>query len=99
VVAGSGGGEFSIYPNPAESEVTISVSDASSSSSSFTSDNEDVYISSVTFIDLYGQPRKIKQYGTGLKSVTVNVSDLPKGIYVIRVNNNIDSESYRFLIQ
>jgi hypothetical protein len=86
-----------IYPNPAESQVTITVSDATSFSSA--SDNKDLYISSVTILDSYGKTRKIKQYGSGLKSVTVNVSDLPKGFYFIRVNNNVAAGTYKFLIQ
>jgi C1A family cysteine protease len=86
-----------IYPNPAETEVTISVSDASSSSSA--SDNEDLYISSVTIIDSYGKTRIIKQYRSGLKSVTINISDLSKGFYFIRVNNNVAGGTYKFLLQ
>jgi hypothetical protein len=85
-----------IYPNPAESEITVCVSDESFPYS--TSDDEDVYIRSVTFIDSYGKIRKIKQYNSGLKSVAINISDLPKGFYFIRVNNNITGESYKLLI-
>jgi hypothetical protein len=84
---------ISIYPNPAESEVTLCVSGVSSSS------DEDVNISSVAIVDSYGNTRKIKQYGTGLKSVTINISDLPNGFYYIRVNNNVTGKSYKLLIQ
>lgn len=87
---------ISIYPNPAESEVTVCVSGVSSTSS--TSD-EDVFINSVAIIDSYGNTRKIKQYGTGLKSVTINIADLPNGFYYIRVNNNSNGKSYKFIIQ
>jgi len=87
---------ISIYPNPAESEVTVCVSGVSSTS--LTSE-DDVYINSVTIIDSYGKTRKIQQYGTGLKSVTINIADLPNGFYYIRVNNNSMGKSYKLLIQ
>jgi hypothetical protein len=82
-----------IYPNPAESEVTVCVTSASSDT------YEEVNINSIAIIDSYGNTRKIKQYGTGLKSVTINVSDLPNGFYYIRVNNNAAGKSHKFLIQ
>jgi triacylglycerol esterase/lipase EstA (alpha/beta hydrolase family) len=82
-----------IYPNPAESEVTVCVTSASSDT------YEEVNINSIAIIDSYGNTRKIKQYGTGLKSVTINICDLPKGFYYIRVNNNAAGKSHKFLIQ
>jgi hypothetical protein len=87
---------ISIYPNPAESEITVCILAAPSISSV---SEDEVSINSVTIIDSYGKTRKILHYGTGLKSVTINIADLPNGFYYIRVNNNAMGKSYKLLIQ
>jgi len=97
VVSGSGPVEFTVSPNPANSEVTVNVSDASAVSDTVSTEN--VFIHKVTIIDAYGNTKKIKQYQSGLKAVTINVSDLRKGLYLMKINDGLTEETHRLLIQ
>lgn len=98
VTSGVGPAMFSVYPNPANSEVTVSVSEANSLFET-TVNNEDFSITNIKILDLYGNIKKTKKYEAGQKSITINVSDLQKGIYLIIINYGIKEESHKLLIE
>lgn len=61
-----------IYPNPAESTVTIGTKDVEGS------------ISSIQIIDINGSILKANNVPNSSPSITVDVSDLPSGLYFVR---------------
>ncbi|MDY0015755.1 MAG: T9SS type A sorting domain-containing protein, partial [Bacteroidales bacterium] len=62
--------EIKIYPNPALSELSI--------------DNGQELMKEVFLYDVMG--RKVKHIPVNAPSTTVDVSDLPNGIYVVKIN-------------
>jgi len=88
-----GNSMFSIYPNPASSEVTISVSDLASISDTI-STSDVISITNIEIIDLFGNIKKIQKTGPNQKSVTINISDIQKGTYVIIINYGLKQESH-----
>jgi hypothetical protein len=80
-VAKVGGGinYITLYPNPAEDELTIVSTEK---------------ITSVTILNLVGQKVHCGNYNTN--ELHINVSDLPAGVYLVRIN---DSEVRRFVKQ
>jgi len=71
-----------VYPNPANNQITIN-------NSQLTINNQPLIIYNVT-----GQ--KVKHLNTNIdvKTIIVDISDLPNGIYIIRINN----ENHKFNI-
>jgi len=96
VVEGDGQNDFVIYPNPATAEVMISVSDDRAASGA-KDNNDDVFIKAVRILDSNGTLRRIESYGGGARSVTIDVSDLQKGIYLIKINEGEGEEIHRFI--
>ncbi len=93
-----GNSMFSIYPNPASSEVTISVSDLASISDTI-STSDVISITNIEIIDLFGNIKKIQKAGPNQKSVTINISDIQKGTYIIIINYGLKQESHSFIIE
>lgn len=89
---------FSVYPNPTSSEVTISVLDINSLSNT-DSNNEKISISNIEIIDHFGNIRKKVKKGTKQEAVTINISDLSKGIYLIKIGYGLKEESHKLLIE
>jgi hypothetical protein len=96
VVEGDGQNDFVIYPNPATAEVMISVSDDRAASGA-KDNNDDVFIKAVRILDSNGTLRRIESYGGGARSVTIDISDLQKGIYLIKINEGEGEETHRFI--
>ena len=97
VTSGIGPPQFVIYPNPASSEVTVSVSDAASLLSK--SATEDVEIKTVDIVDFYGNRLKVANYGKGQKSASVNISGFQKGTYLVIVNNGTTKEKHTLVVE
>ena len=89
---------FSVYPNPTSSEVTISVLDLNSLSNS-DSNFENVSISDILIMDPFGNIKKKIKPGSDQKAVTINISDLPKGIYMVKIGYGLKEESHKLLIK
>ena len=62
--------EFVLYPNPANEYLTI--------------DNENIPIEEACFYNLMGQ--KVKQIPVNSMQTTINIQDLPAGIYIVKIN-------------
>jgi hypothetical protein len=97
VTSGVGPALFTVYPNPATTKVSVSVSDVDLLSATETSNN--ILIKSIKVMDSNGNSRKIKRDEKGSKSVTVNVSDLEQGIYFMLISDGVTEESHKLLIE
>ena len=97
VTSGIGPAQFVLYPNPANSEVTVSVSDDASLISK--SGTEEVVIKTLDIVDFYGNRLKVKKYGMGQKSASVDVSGFQKGIYFIIVNSGLTEEKHTLVVE
>ena len=97
VTSGIGPPMFMVYPNPATTEVSVSVSDVDLLTA--TENSKNILIKSIKVIDSYGNSRKIKRDEKGSKSLTLNVSDLQKGIYFILVSDGVTEESHKLMIE
>ena len=86
---------YIIYPNPANSEITIS--QIQTKKDNFNDEQKPVQIKSIKIIDNYGFTRYVKEFGIKTNSTTINISNLPIGIYFIKINEGIETESYTFL--
>ncbi|WP_343633000.1 T9SS type A sorting domain-containing protein [Fluviicola sp.] len=73
--------EAKLYPNPAISNLTIELTD-------------NVAIAELTVVDLSG---KVVYTSTITGSETIDVSNLTSGVYVVRLNNNGQVSSTRFV--
>jgi len=71
-------GYYVLPPNPATSEVTISVMENTSGG------QNDKSITSVNIYDQQGIMRKQRKFGK-TKSASVSISDLPDGMYVVEI--------------
>ena len=70
--------DFSVYPNPASNNVSVSITSASDE------------IATVSIVNLSGQTilTGVKQLTTGTNIYSVNICQLPAGTYAIMVNTN-----------
>lgn len=66
---------LSLYPNPANSSVTI--------------EWDKIKVNQVAVFSLNGEILKYKEVGVGIKSETIDVSDLPAGVYVVRAGDYV----------
>jgi hypothetical protein len=76
---------FSISPNPVISDILISNTNQS-----------DILkeLKSIRITDLSGATVLYKEFGRDTFNTTLNVSDLPSGMYIVKIN---DSESYKIV--
>ena len=93
-----GSSVFIVYPNPATTEVTVSVADNATAEVSAASATENVEINALEIIDMYGNHLKTEKYGKGQLSARVNVSGFIKGTYWLVVNKGGTSEEKHTLI-
>ena len=77
---------FALYPNPCKDILSIELPD--------TDVTETV---SVEFVNLLGTAVKIEDYTCQQLKAGINVSDLPKGIYVIRIQNDKNTLTKRIV--
>lgn len=98
VTSGVGPAMFSVYPNPANYEVTISVADIQVISETDAT-NEVISVSEVKIYDFFGTVKKVKKTNSNQKSITINVTDLQKGTYLILINSGTITESHKLIIE
>jgi len=65
---------FQFYPNPAESNLTISI-------------NNNNPINKIEIIDLLGN--KLKEFETPQQTTTMNIESLSRGVYFLRIGNDV----------
>ena len=98
VTSGVGPAIFSVYPNPTDNEVTISVADIQAISETDAT-NEAISVGEVKIYDFFGSVKKVKKTNSDQKSITINVSDLQKGTYLILINRGTITESHKLIIE
>ncbi len=91
-------GYYLLAPNPATSELTVSV-DESQLQKMNVIKSSDQDIREVVVIDKMGQTKYRQTAGKGTRQMRINVSNLPTGYYVIRVYNAKDWKSLPFIKQ
>ncbi len=77
------GPAYIVSPNPANSNITVSKDENYKSNQTITQPEP---IKSIRLFDKMGLPVMIQNYSGKDNSVTVNVSSLSKGIYIIKIN-------------
>lgn len=99
---GSGGHKLSVYPNPTDAELNISFAQDSKDIESATMYIEVIaetnYIS-LTILDLTGNPVRKKEFKSSLKDMKMDVSDISKGIYLLRIVGNELDETHTIVIE
>jgi subtilisin family serine protease len=93
-----GSSMFIVYPNPATTEVTVSVEADVSAKMATGSATENVEIKALDFYDMYGNRLKAEIYGKGQQSARVNVSGFQKGTYWVIVNKGGAQEEKHTLV-
>lgn len=82
-VDGGVGPAYIVSPNPANSNITVSKDENYKSNQTITQPEP---IKSIRLFDKMGLPVMIQNYSGKDNSVTINVSYLSKGIYIIKIN-------------
>lgn len=98
VTSGAGPAMFSVYPNPANNEVTISFTDSFILPET-DSTNEVASVSDVKIYDSFGTIKIIKRANFYQKPITINISELQKGTYMILINCGKVTESHILIIE
>lgn len=76
---------FSIQPNPTTDILTIN-------------NSSQAELTSVELIDMFGKTHKVVQSGS-LEAITLNVSQLPNGVYTLKLNTNQGLVTKKFIKQ
>jgi hypothetical protein len=108
---GGGGGEepefyeeyqYSVLPNPANQLLSISVAtsaDFRNTSESFTRRSKSATtIQSIALTDLNGFIKYSRHYSSGLTIAEIDVSDLQKGVYILKISNGKHIETHRVIV-
>jgi len=85
------GGTYSVYPNPATSEVTVSQTSQNSIASRSTSSKA---IKTIRIFDKLGNTFYYKKFNDEVYESKVNVSTFPTGIYYLKINEGAEEENY-----
>ena len=93
----SGNQMFSVYPNPANSEIYITVSDTKSDFSN--SNNDDIAVTKVMITDANGNLKYLQDFVQSQKTVKINVSGIQRGAYIITISNDSIKESHSLVIE
>jgi len=88
------GHNYSIYPNPANSEITISQIEIKEL---YSNEVKPIFIKSIEIVDKFGVTLFVKRIESGTKEASINISNLPNGIYLIKINEGIETENYTIL--
>lgn len=88
---------YTVYPNPASTEISIIQNTAISQMSVTSVATEPKMIKTVKIIDNSGFVSVNKKYGKDTPEVSINVSGLKTGTYLIIVNEGADQESYSLI--
>ncbi len=82
-------GALQIYPNPANEKLNISLNKK---------DNRTLQIEIFSVTGSRKHMEKIEQ-GAGIFDISIDVSSLPKGMYIVRINDGEDSVNERIVIE
>lgn len=91
----STGGAYSLAPNPASSNLTISVNEPVDKTN-FSTTTE---IQEVRITDKLGNLKANKKYQKGTKSVNINVASLKSDMYIVQIFNGTNWDSQQLVIQ
>jgi hypothetical protein len=91
-------GYYMMAPNPVNTEFTVSVDDNKLQKMNIPK-SSDQDIREILIMDKMGQARYRRTAGKGTRQMRVNVSNLSKGYYVLRIFNGKDWKSLPFIKQ
>jgi hypothetical protein len=85
---GSFDAEIKVYPNPATNDVTINYAPWEAGTAT------------IELVDLAGRSHQIieTELFDGMNAITLDVSDLPSGIYVANIYSNFEMETVKILV-
>ena len=78
--------EMNVYPNPATNIINIQLSEAK---------NSKIYL--VSIYNMIGQIEK--QFNWNGAKTAIDLSNSPKGIYIVRVSNGKDNEFKKLIVE
>jgi hypothetical protein len=90
------GESYTVYPNPATSEITISQS-ADNTAKTVTYEDKSSTISSIRIVDYYGSTCIIEEFNENTTDANIDISNLKTGLYTLIVNEETNPESYSFV--
>lgn len=88
-----GGFRFMVAPNPASAEVNVDVKDETENKTA-----KDATITGITIYDQVGNVKKQQKYGK-VKKASLNISDLPAGVYIIEISDGEYKERQQLSVQ
>ena len=91
-VVGESGATYMVYPNPASSEITVALNEKYAEANPEKA--HELSINQVRIMDQMGKSLMIKNFYGQELSVRINISALPKGYYIVKIN---DGESHTIL--
>ncbi len=74
-------GQWTVYPNPANELLTVN--------------SEQLSINTIEIVNVIGQVVYSSLYNSEIKKETIDVSELPGGVYFLSVSNNSSSEIFK----
>lgn len=89
-----GGMQFVISPNPADNDITITPNEKQNRDSKKAKVKR---IKSIKIINNFGVIQSIKHFENETMNTTVNISNLPTGIYMIQINEGVNLESHTII--
>jgi len=87
---------YSVFPNPTNSEVTISLLPDNSIDKSFQKEKS---IKSIRVVDKSGITLSTQKYGSETIETKIDLSKFTMGVYIIKINEGPDEESYTIVKQ
>ncbi|MFN8253041.1 MAG: M4 family metallopeptidase [Ferruginibacter sp.] len=94
--------QVKVFPNPAQSQVTIRLDDAGSKTAPAKDSKGNPVLSSITrvrLVDKTGITRSVQQFVKGMQSVTIDVSGLPSDIYYLDITDGVNSIRKPLIVQ
>jgi len=91
-----GGGTYSVYPNPATTEVTVTQTSQNTLTSRGTSSK---VIKAIRIFDKSGNTFYYQKFSDEVSESKVNVSAFPAGIYYLKINEGAEEENYTIVKQ
>jgi len=81
-------GVFLISPNPASTSITVSAQNRISAKSNAKTAVTPVQINEIMIVDKFNNIKKITKYPSGTTNISVDVSNLPADMYILRIRSN-----------
>lgn len=92
---------YLVFPNPSDGVINVSIrdSDKSSSSISSLSTNENLSFDKIEIFDASGLKAHQQKFGNGIKQTSINISDLPNGVYFMHIYNKKKITKQKIVVQ